>query len=72
MLVYIYGIKFEPDYAPVIQTLLDRMVRRGMSLCIFSSFKRFLDGQLILPVHTTFEEDSNFDGAFALFSIGAK
>ncbi|MFM9422596.1 MAG: NAD kinase [Bacteroidota bacterium] len=70
MLVYIYGIKFEPDYAPVIQTLLDRMVRRGMSLCIFSSFKRFLDGQLILPVHTTFEEDSNFDGAFALFSIG--
>ncbi|MFM7769062.1 MAG: NAD kinase [Bacteroidota bacterium] len=70
MLVYIYGIKFEPDYAPVIQRFLDRMVRRGISLCVFEEFEKFLNTQITLPSHSTFNANTDFSGASAIFSIG--
>ena len=70
MLIYIYGIKFDSDYAPVIQSLLERMVQRGIEVSIFEEFERFLTTQFLMPEHSTFSATTNFEGVNALFSIG--
>jgi len=70
MLVYIFGKKFEADLAPAVQQFLEKMVRRGISICVFKGFERFLESHIQIPAHTTFEENSEFENAAALFSFG--
>ena len=70
MLVYVFGKKFEADLAPSVQQFLEKMVRRGISICVFKSFERFLESHIQIPAHTTFEENSEFENAAALFSFG--
>jgi len=70
MLVYVFGKKFDADLAPSVQQFLEKMVRRGISICMYKGFERFLESYIQIPAHTTFEEHSEFENATALFSFG--
>lgn len=70
MLVYVFGKKFEADLAPAVQQFLEKMVRRGISICVYKGFERFLQSHIQIPAHTIFEENSEFENATALFSFG--
>lgn len=71
MKIAIYGKKFDDEYIPAIQRLIDFLSKKDVSLYVYEKFFELLDSKLSLPEGIkTFSDYRGVSGSHSLISIG--
>lgn len=71
MKIALYGKRFNDEHAGTVSTLVDALVRRGISIMVHENFHRFLVTKLSLPVNiSTFSNHEELAGTNFLISVG--
>jgi len=69
--IAIYGKKFDDEYIPAIQRLIDFLSKKDVSLYVYEKFFELLDSKLSLPEGIkTFSDYRGVSGSHSLISIG--
>jgi NAD+ kinase len=71
MNIFIYGKRFEPAFALPVQSLLESLIQRGVSVFIYDKFRTFLDQTISIPSACgVWENSTQINQANFLISIG--